>query len=139
MGRIFTLGYGGMSLDEFMEILRENGVETVVDVRRFPTSKVEEFKKERLRAELERRGFSYIHIEELGGFRGGYQRYMKSQDFRKGLERLENIARKSVSAIICVEENPAWCHRRHIARSLERRGWEVVHLRRRPSARSARR
>ena len=139
MGKIFTLGYGGMSLDEFVEALRENGVETVVDVRRFPTSKTEDFRKERLRAELERRGFSYVHIEELGGFRGGYRKYMRSRDFRRGLERLEEIARKSTSVIVCVEENPAWCHRRYIAERLRRRGWTVVHIRRRSSARSARR
>jgi len=139
MGKILTLGYGGMSLEEFVQVLKENGVKTVIDVRRFPTSKVEDFKKERLKTELERRGFSYVHIEELGGFRGGYQEYMKSQDFKRGLERLESIARKSTSAIICVEENPAWCHRRFIAERLRRKGWKVVHIRRKRPARSARR
>ncbi|HDN74204.1 MAG TPA: DUF488 family protein, partial [Archaeoglobus sp.] len=41
---VYTMGYGGREFDEFVELLRFYGVEVVVDVRRFPTSKREEYK-----------------------------------------------------------------------------------------------
>lgn len=139
MKRIYTLGYGWLSFDDFVRLLKENGIETVVDVRRFPTSKDENFRKENLSRRLPELGLSYEHIQELGGFRGGYERYMRSAEFREGIEKLKKIAEGRLSVVICVEENPAGCHRRHIAKVLEEEGWEVVHLRRERSSRSGQR
>ncbi|MEM2875287.1 MAG: DUF488 domain-containing protein [Candidatus Hadarchaeales archaeon] len=129
MGRIYTVGYGNMSADEFLYLLEANGVELVIDVRRFPTSKYPEFVKENLEKMLGQRGMGYLHIHELGGYRGGYRRYMETDEFRKGIERLLRAAGERTSAIMCVESSPSGCHRRYISSELERLGWEVVHLR----------
>jgi hypothetical protein len=42
--------------------------------------------------------------------------------------RLERIARERKMAFICAERLPWRCHRRFIARELEKRGWQVIHI-----------
>ncbi|MEM1704770.1 MAG: DUF488 domain-containing protein [Candidatus Hadarchaeales archaeon] len=134
--KIYALGYGRLSFEDFLEILKEKGIKIVIDVRRFPTSKIPDFCKERLSEKLKEFGIAYAHIEELGGFRGGYERHMKSEEFKKGMRKLKKLAERKTSVIICVEENPAWCHRRYIAKELKREGWEVIHIKPRRLARS---
>jgi uncharacterized protein (DUF488 family) len=127
--RIYTIGYGNRRFEDFVELLKRFGVELVVDVRAFPTSKWPEFMKENLEVALPSRGIDYVHIEELGGYRrGGYEAHMRSEEFKRGLKRLGELARKKVAALMCVEANPSGCHRRFIAKRLRRQGWEVVHI-----------
>ncbi len=102
----------------------------MADVRSFPQSRFEHFKKENLVRILEEEGFSYVYLgSELGGFRkGGYQAYTKSGAYLEGILRLERNAREGITAFICAERFPWKCHRRFIALSLEERGWQVVHI-----------
>ena len=44
---IFSIGHSNRSIEEFISLLKRYGIEVVVDVRRFPTSKIEWYKKER--------------------------------------------------------------------------------------------
>ncbi len=65
----------------------------------------------------------------MGGFRkGGYEAYMQTVDFLKGLEQLEEIAKEVPSAFMCAEKFPWKCHRNFIDSSLKDRGWEVIHI-----------
>ena len=67
-----TLGHGVRPLDELVATLREAGVETLVDVRRFPGSRRNpQFGQEPLREALEAEGIEYRHAVELGGRRTG--------------------------------------------------------------------
>lgn len=113
-----------------MELIKAYGIEVVVDVRRFPTSRFEHFRRENLRASLKARGIEYIHLGgELGGYRkGGYEAYALTEDFSAGLAKLEDIASGKVALFLCAERLPWRCHRRFIARALERRGWRVVQI-----------
>jgi len=128
--RIFTLGSSTRSAQEFLDLLAHYQIEAIVDVRRFPTSRFEHFIKENLALLLEEKGIAYLYLgEELGGYRsGGYEAYMKSQEFEAGLARLQGVAQKKRAAIMCRERLPWRCHRRHIGRALQERGWEVEHL-----------
>ena len=49
---VYTLGTSNRGIDEFISILKAYGIELVVDVRRFPTSKFEHFKKENIERRL---------------------------------------------------------------------------------------
>jgi uncharacterized protein (DUF488 family) len=126
--KIFTVGYGNRKFDDFVELLRRFGIELIIDVRRFPTSKWPEFVKENLQRTLPIKGVDYVHIRELGGYRGGYGDYTKTREFRQALKELMKLAREKPSAIMCVESSPSACHRRFIARELKKRRWRVVHL-----------
>ena len=104
-------------------------IEVIADVRRFPTSKHRHFKQEVLKETLNRCGIEYNHIIELGGYRtGGYRQYMRTEDFEKGLLRLEQLAASRNVAIMCAELLFFRCHRRFIADALTERGHTVIHI-----------
>jgi len=123
------VGYGNKTFPQLVELLRRHGVEVVVDLRAFPTSKREEFRKEELEKALPRHGLSYVHLPELGGYRkGGYRKFMETEEFSRGMERLEELAGKRRACLMCVEPRSSFCHRRFVAEELRRRGWEVEEL-----------
>jgi uncharacterized protein (DUF488 family) len=130
MKKIYTLGTDLRSLEDFIEILSAYGIEAVVDVRSFPSSKLEYFKRVNLEPLLKNEMIEYHYLgSKLGGFRkGGYRNYTHTNEFREGVDALEAIASKRLSVIICAERFPWKCHRRFIAMELQRRGWKVHHI-----------
>ncbi len=130
MGVVYTLGTSTRTWEEFVALLKHLGVDVVVDVRRFPTSRFEYFQKEELARLLPKEGMAYSHLgESLGGYRrGGYQAFLASEEFKRGLEEVEEIARERKTAIVCAERLPWRCHRRFIGMELERQGWQVIHV-----------
>jgi len=128
---VFTVGHSNRSLEALIALLREAGVQTVVDVRRFPGSRRWPwFRQDALKAGLEVEGIRYVWLgETLGGYtRPPYPEYMATPAFRQGLEALEQLAREGAVAILCAEKDWRRCHRRFIAQALVTRGWQVVHL-----------
>ena len=127
---IYTLGTSTRSLKEFTELLSSHGVEVVVGVRRFPSSRFEHYGKEKLAGSLSVAGIDYVYMGgELGGYRrGGYQDFTATSEFQTGLRKLEEIARQKRAVIICAERFPWRCHRRFIALELEKQGWQVNHI-----------
>jgi uncharacterized protein (DUF488 family) len=142
---VLTVGHSNLEPARFIDLLREQGVELLVDVRRFPGSRhVPWTNSEKLAALLRNAGIRYLHLESLGGRRKpiadspndgwrvrqfqGYADYMSSGEFRAGLEKLEDKALAQRVAIMCAEA-PWWrCHRRLIADRLIVGGWRVLHL-----------
>ena len=127
---IYTLGTSTRSPEEFIELLTSHGVEVVVDVRRFPSSRFEHFQRDRLAGLLSEAGIDYVYMGgELGGYRqGGYRNFTTTSDFQLGLRKLEEMAGNRITSIICAERFPWRCHRRFIALELEKRGWRVNHI-----------
>jgi len=127
---IYTIGSSVRSIEEFLEILEIYGIKCVIDVRRFPTSRLEHFKREKLFGILSKQGIKYYYLgKELGGYRkSGYEAYMKTETYLKTIEKLEKIAQERASVIMCAERFPWRCHRRFIAQSLKQRNWEVIHI-----------
>jgi uncharacterized protein (DUF488 family) len=140
---VFTIGHGARTLDEFLGPLREAGVETIVDVRRYSGSRRHpQFGRERLAAALEGEGIAYRHAVELGGrLRGepGAHRFacLREEAFasyaaRMGTERWQEALAAALAepgpCLMCAE-TPWWrCHRRLIADLLVSRGLTVRHL-----------
>lgn len=130
MKRIFTLGTDRRSEEDFIEILLSYGIQALIDIRRFPKSKMALFTRENLEGLLKREGIEYHFLgSELGGFRkGGYEAYTMTEEFKKGVDKLEDIASNRTSVFICAERFPWKCHRKWVARELRKRGWEVDHI-----------
>ena len=130
MKKIYTLGTGIRSEEDFIEILLAYNIQSVIDVRSYPKSKIPAFNRENLEGLLHREGIEYHSLgKELGGFRkGGYIAYTLTEDFMRGIAMLESIAILQPSVVICAERFPWKCHRRWIARELHKRGWEVDHI-----------
>ncbi len=127
---IYTVGSSTRTIEEFLDLLREYGVDLVVDVRRWPKSRFEHFVREELQVHLSEAGIGYEWMgESLGGFRkGGYESHMTTDRFAEAIRQLECRARAGRVAVMCSERLPWRCHRRFIGDALERRGWEVVHV-----------
>jgi uncharacterized protein (DUF488 family) len=127
---IFTLGSSNRTLEEFVQLLRTNAIEMVTDVRSFPTSRFPHFQKEALAESLGEKGLGYFFLgKELGGYRkGGYEAYTQTPDYLRGVELLERLASRCRCAILCAERLPWRCHRRFIGRSMQERGWKVLHI-----------
>jgi len=127
---IWTIGHSNRSINVFLELLKEFGIQVLVDVRSFPTSKVEHFKREKMEKLLQENGIEYVWLgRELGGYRkGGYKTYMRTKMFREGIKRLLDIASQKRTCIMCMEPNPKYCHRRFISAHLEKKGVNVLHI-----------
>lgn len=93
-------------------------------MRRFPTSRYEHFKKENLQKIYPR----YTHIPELGGYRGGYEGFMGTQEFKEGMKKLLNLVKRGRCVIICAELLYFKCHRRFISDALMEKGVKVIHI-----------
>lgn len=127
---VYTLGTGTRALDEFIGLLICHNIEVVVDVRRFPTSRFEHFRREKLERLLPEAGIDYVYMgEELGGYRrGGYESFTATPQFQASIGRLEVVAHQKRTAVICAERFPWRCHRRFVALELEKRGWRISHI-----------
>ena len=101
-----------------------------MDVRSFPQSRFEHFKREHLEKTLKDAGIGYVYLgKELGGFRkGGYLAYTETIAYQGGISHLEDIDKEGVTAFLCAERLPWKCHRRFIAASLEESEWQVLHI-----------
>jgi len=127
---IYTIGTSTREIEEFLELLKTHHIEILVDVRSFPTSKFDQFKKENLKKAVEGAGLEYFYLGDLlGGFRsGGYQTFTETETFQKGLRKLEELACEKVVAFCCCERFPWRCHRRFISARLQDSGWQVIHI-----------
>ena len=146
---IYSIGHSTRPADELIAMLRAAGVQTLVDVRRFPASRRHpQYNRAVLERTLGSAGIAYHWLgESLGGRRSrtvptaesrnnGWEvaafRYyadaMPTAEFRTGMDKLEALARSAPTAFMCAEKLWWSCHRRLIADLLTVRGWSVIHL-----------
>jgi uncharacterized protein (DUF488 family) len=128
---IYTIGHSTHAIEKFLGLLQIHDIKSLVDVRRFPTSrKHPQFTKENLAQSLTQAGIVYVWLgEQLGGFRdGGYDAYLATDSFRKGLTELMALGSQQRTAFLCAEALYLRCHRRFIADELARQNWQVLHI-----------
>lgn len=143
---IYTIGHSTREFDEVIEMLRENGVTELVDVRSLPGSrKFPQWNREALETSMPP-DIGYRWMKDLGGRRytpvdvatpntgwrvkafRDYADYMATDEFRSGLEELLAVSRERVPAIMCSEAVPWRCHRRLITDALLVEGVEVLNI-----------
>jgi len=130
---VFTIGYEGRSIDDFVNILIENGIEQLLDVREIPISRKAGFSKNRLAELLKESGISYIHMKELGSPKEirdnlhhthDYEAFFKAYQYYIGTHfslvqtAWEHVISKK-TCIMCFEKNPCECHRSVLAQYLK--------------------
>lgn len=142
---LFTIGHSTRSLEELVAILEAHGMRTLVDVRTVPRSRrVPQFNAETLGRDLPGRQIEYLPLPALGGLRKplpnsangawqnasfrGYADYMQTPAFHAGLEQLIQAASDKPTAIMCAEAVPWRCYRSLIADAMIARGWRVIDL-----------
>ena len=144
MEKIWTIGHSTRTIEDFIEALQANEIGLVADVRLLAGSRrYPQFNQARLRQSLAAAALAYEHFPELGGRRKprvdshnlawrndsfrGYADYMETEEFRRGIERLNELGSGGV-ALMCAEAVWWKCHRSLIAGYLKARGAEVVHI-----------
>jgi len=124
--RIFTIGYEGATMAEFLGALQAAGVERVIDVRAVANSRRPGFSKTPLKNALAEVSVDYVHLRALGtpaagreaaraGRKSELERIYAGQlqtpeAMAQGAMMLELAAEKP-SALLCYERDPACCHR----------------------------
>ncbi len=140
---IYTIGHSNQSLESFKQLLVDNGINVLVDVRSVPHSKfASQFNSLALENSIIEIGIKYIYLgRELGGRPNyptfydadGYVLYYliaQSSQFQQSVTSLIERAKKYKIAIMCSEEDPTECHRHLlIERVLADRGIQVLHIR----------
>ena len=143
---VLTIGHSNHTLDRFLALLAQQGVEALADIRRFPGSrKHPHFNRDNLAAALPKSGVEYHWLEALGGRRHeqwdespnvglenrgfrNYADYMLTDEFREGVKELLEVARRKRTAIMCAEGLFWQCHRRLVSDFLAANGVTVQHI-----------
>ena len=111
--RVLTIGHGTREIEELVACLHEGAVRTLVDVRRFPSSRRNpQFNREVLERSLATAGIAYVHAVELGGRRTGEQdeerfECIRIGAFRSYAARMGTPAWQGALEKVLGEERPA--------------------------------
>lgn len=144
---LFTIGYEGISLEEYLVRLLKNDVKVLVDVRNNPLSMKFGFSKSQLKKYCGSLGIQYVHIPEVGIQSEQRQELNTQSDYDKlfAVYRNINLSKTTDSqihilnllkdhkriALTCFEANICQCHRKHLAEAIEKLpafDYEVKHI-----------
>ena len=139
---IFTIGYEGTTMAEFLAALTGAAVRRLVDIRALPLSRRPGFSKTPLRAALAEAGIEYQHLKALGTPAAGreaarrgrqaeleriYAEQLVLPEAMAASAQLLALVEEAPTALLCFERDPAGCHRSLWLR-WEAPDADVVHL-----------
>ncbi len=144
---LFTIGYEGRSLEEFVNILIAHNIKMLCDVRKNAFSMKYGFSKGTLQIACDNVGIDYIHIPDLGIVSSDRKNLVTKADYENLFARYgQTVLRDTVplqkelalkvqsagrAALMCFEADPSMCHRSHCASALvanTQLNMPVVHL-----------
>ncbi len=131
---LLTIGHGTSDRAELAQRLRDAGIQTLVDVRRFPGSRRNpEVARDAMREWVPDEGIGYVWEERLGGRRRvpkdapdvdawwrveafrAYAAYTREPEFRAAMAELVERVQHETVAVMCSEFVWWRCHRRLIS------------------------
>ncbi len=144
---LFTIGYEGISLEQYINKLIVNDIKVLFDVRKNPFSMKFGFSKSQLINACQGVGIDYLHIPEVGIENDKRQELNTQADYdklftyyRKNIlqkesakqgEILDVLIKKGRIALTCFEANICQCHRKHLAESISKMdgfSFEIKHI-----------
>jgi hypothetical protein len=141
---VFTVGYEGRKLETYINLLIQNDVRVLADVRCNPLSRKFGFSKRALQSLLPKLGIEYRHLPELGIVSSKRRGLSSHQEFKALFREYRNelpnrtaalsllkelIAEHSRVALTCFEANHRDCHRHCISDYFEKNDSRtVIHL-----------
>ncbi len=143
--RMFTIGFAGKGMRDFLELIRAARIKRLVDIRLRPTSQYSGFaRRDDLEYLMNLLQVEYIHAPELAptavlldGYRSDGDWPAYEREFRRLLDdrRPETFLSQLLTpgtnvAFLCTEDMPERCHRRLVAEYAKRLfpDLKVVHL-----------
>jgi len=144
---LYTIGYEGITQEEYLNRLIRNDIKILCDVRRNSKSMKFGFSKNQLKTACESLNIEYVHIPELG-IESSKRRKLDSQcdynalfsEYKKTLnddnktkainQILELLKNNNRVALTCFEANIHQCHRKHLADRIkcENKDYKVIHI-----------
>ena len=129
---IYTAGYEGKTVDEFLNLLMKSGISRLIDVRFNPISRRYGFHKSTLTRLCGFLGIDYKHLPELGipgseredlgsdaKYTSLFDSYRNSLASREdALSNVSKLLKADPSVLVCMEANPEFCHRNVLAQHL---------------------
>jgi uncharacterized protein (DUF488 family) len=144
---LFTIGYEGISLEEYLNKLIVNDIRVLCDVRKNSLSMKYGFSKSQLQNACKGVGIEYYHMPEVGIDSNKRQELHTQSDYdklfvfyrstvlkdeiQKQKEILTLLKTKRRIALTCFELNIHQCHRKHLADSISKLdgfNYEVKHI-----------
>jgi len=144
---LFTIGYEGISLEEYLNRLIRNDIKVLVDVRRNPLSMKYGFSKNQLQRYCENLSIEYLHFPEVGIASEQRQEINTQDDYdnifaaycKNSLPKtkatqnriFELLEQKERIALTCFEANINQCHRKYLAEAiaeLPQFNYEITHI-----------
>lgn len=132
--KIFTIGYSGFSLDNFISTLKTHEIECLIDIREIPLSRKPGFSKTALRNLLSNNGIEYRHYRLMGSprplrkevretgnylrFFNGVKRHLQKEDSQDEMNRLIHHARTELSCLMCCCADWENCHRKTVVEEI---------------------
>lgn len=142
--KIFTIGYEKKEIRQFIDILKGNRIELLIDIRAVPHSRNKFYTKKNLESELRDSGIEYLLKKELGSEKNIRDKVKSDGDYDYFFAEYENslrnkipilnelasLARSKTICLLCYEEDFNHCHRRAVADALARLDveFEIIHL-----------
>lgn len=141
--KIYTIGYTSFNISKFVEVLKNNGITCLVDVRSSPFSGFyPEYNKNTLEVTLKNNNILHRnYIDEFGArqedrayyHREGYldfNKFILSENFKSGVSKIEKgIDMGYTFCLMCAETDPLRCHRSiMVGRGLKESGLSVHHI-----------
>ena len=120
---IFTIGHSDHKPGKFVDLLKNNYISAVADVRSAPYSRYHpQFDRNEIEKTLKEAGIGYVFLgEELGARRtevecyvdgkARYELIARTHAFQNGLRRLKKGCLTHRIALMCAERDPLTCHR----------------------------
>jgi len=134
---LFTIGYEGISLEEYLNKLLREDIKVLCDVRKNSKSMKYGFSKNHLKSACEGLGIQFIHIPEVGINSDKRQELHVQADYDQLFEEYnQTVIQETVTqqeflidliktykrvAITCFEADKCQCHRLHLANAVMKR------------------
>jgi uncharacterized protein (DUF488 family) len=145
MEPVYTIGHSNRTIEEFIGLLKQNGIARLLDIRTVPKSRHNpQFAQDVLPQSLAAAGIGYAHLAGLGGLRRprkdspngawrnisfrGYADYMQTDEFADNVDAVAALAHSTRCVLMCAEALPWRCHRSLVADALLLRDVSVEHI-----------
>jgi uncharacterized protein (DUF488 family) len=143
---IYTIGHSTRTIEELIVALHAHGMERLVDIRAFPSSKrLPHFNRGAMEVSLPAGGIEYRWKPEMGGRRGkpradspntglrnasfrAYADHMLTAEFQKAAAEVLSWAEEKKTAVMCAERMWFQCHRMLVSDYYVAHGSQVLHI-----------
>ena len=132
---LYTIGYEGRDIGEFVDRLKEFKVTRLIDVREIPLSRKKGFSKTVLGQRLKDENIEYVHYKALGSpteirnklrsdwdydhFFKAFSAYLAGK--MDVIEEVYEFLSDGTNCLMCFERMPEQCHRSCVARKIKER------------------